>query len=767
MQTYNYHIQEDNYTELFDKEYETIIKQKSILIQVFSGKERGTFENLLLFLRAKFPNAQIIASSTDGEIYEGSISLFSSVVSISTFDATELNLAYASSDCPFEVGVELAKQLVTPKTKLLIAFTDGLHCNGEEFLEGIYSIAPHIKVAGGLSGDNAKFESCYFGIQDKLYDKGGVAVAFDSEVLHVQTIYNFGWKNIGCKHVITNSDKNRVYTIDNIKAVDFYKRYLGEEIAQELPSTGIEFPLIMTKDGVDVARAVTAMHPDGSLSFAGNLLKGKEVYFGVGNIEEILLNPFGDLKSVSVESFFIYSCMARRRFMPELIVDEITPFSTLAPTSGFFTYGEFYTKSKAELLNQTLTAVALSESDLTININRQKKPKYYEKNRLALMNILAVTTKELTEEMNKIEVFKKETEIQKNNMKFIEETMHLGNWEMDIQSGAVTWSKESFEIYGRDPSLGTPTYSEFVEMVIKEDRAKLADEMKKLDDGQTHHIEIRVQRDDKKILTIIESAKMIFQNDKPLKIMGLTLDITEIRLKENILLQQSKQAQMGEMINMIAHQWRQPLNAISASAIQLNIKNDMEIITSEDIKKIASFIGKTVQDMSNTINDFMNFSKPTNGKELVSIQRILGDILHLMGAQLKNHNIAFLTDLQEGVALSIYRKDLEHVLINLIVNARDAFDDKNIEDKKILVKSYIRDQRCVIEVIDNAGGVPMDVIDRVFEPYFTTKEHGKGTGLGLYMSKKIVRENLDGDINVQNLQDGAKFSVELQDCFNE
>ena len=151
MQTYNYHIQDQNYTELFDKEYETIRKQKSILIQVFSGKEKRTFEDLLDFLHTKFPNAQIIASSTDGEIYEGHVALLSSVVSISTFDATELHLAYALSDCPFKVGAELAKQLVTPKTKLLIAFTDGLHCNGDEFLEGIYSVAPHVKVAGGLA----------------------------------------------------------------------------------------------------------------------------------------------------------------------------------------------------------------------------------------------------------------------------------------------------------------------------------------------------------------------------------------------------------------------------------------------------------------------------------------------------------------------------------------------------------------------------------------------------------------------------------------
>jgi len=766
MQTYNYNVQDRHYAKLFDKEYEAISRQKSILIQVFSGKERKDFENLLHFLHTKFPNAHIIASSTDGEICEGKVSLFSSVVSITTFDATKLNLAYAISDCSFRAGAKLAKQLVTPKTKLLIAFADGLHCNGEKFLEGIYSVAPHVKVAGGLSGDNAKFERCYVGIQDKLYDKGSVAVAFDSEILHVQTLYSFGWEKIGYKHIITKSDKNRVYTIDNVKAIDFYINYLGKEIVHKLPAMGVEFPLIMQKRGVDIARATTAVYPDGSLGFAGNLPEGEEVYFGIGNTEDILSNPFKS-PTINVESFFLYSCMARRRFMPDLIEQELTPFSTLAPTSGFFTYGEFYTNERVEFLNQTLTAVALAESDRVVDVPRQERPKYYEKNQVALINILALTTKELIEEINQMEILKEALETQKSNMEFIKETLHLGSWELDMRSGEITWSKESFEIYGRDPSLGAPSYAEFMNMILQEDRAELAREMKKLDDGQTHHAEIRVQRDDKKILTVIESSKMIFQNDKPLKMLGLTLDITSLRRTERILLQQSKQAQMGEMINMIAHQWRQPLNAISASAIQLDMKNDMEILTGEDVKKTTRFIEKTTQDMSRTIDDFMNFSKPINKKEIVTVQRVLGDILRLMGAQLRNHNITFISDIQEDITLLTYRKDLEHILINLIANARDAFDGKEIQKKKILVKSYRKDNRCIIEVIDNAGGIQAEVIERVFEPYFTTKEQGKGTGLGLYMSKKIVRENLNGDLCVKNLHDGALFRIELQDTCDE
>jgi len=279
--------------------------------------------------------------------------------------------------------------------------------------------------------------------------------------------------------------------------------------------------------------------------------------------------------------------------------------------------------------------------------------------------------------------------------------------------------------------------------------------------------------DEIELIARVTNALSLKANIDKYKILTITLDekvqqeLKKNRYKEQLLMQQSKQAQMGEMMSMTAHQWRQPLNAVSASAIQLNMKNDMKIITSEDIKETTCFIEKMTQEMSSTINNFMNFSKPTHKKELFSIKQILEDILRLMGAQLKNHNIAFLTDLQERMEIFTYRKDLEHILINLIANARDAFDENKIEDKKILVKSYMRNQKCIIDVIDNAGGIPIDAIERVFEPYFTTKEQGKGTGLGLYMSKKIARENLNGDIDVQNLQDGTLFRIELKGISNE
>ena len=763
MKTYNYLIPEGDFSTLFDQAYKETTAKASVLIQVFSGEPKERFEEILHFLAMKFPKATIVATSTDGEIFEGNVTTRHTVVSITAFEATRCRIAYEGERSSFQKGANLAKKLVSDQTKLLIAFADGLVDNGEEFLNGIASVAPHIKVAGGLAGDNSEFKVCHVGIRDKLYDKGAVAVALDSQKLQVESFYNFGWHKVGKKHIITHSEKNRVYTIDGITAIDFYKKYLGEQIARDLPATGIEFPLIMTKNGVDIARATTNRYDDGSLAFAGNLAEKEEVYLGVGDMEEIVSDPL-QIEKINAESFFIYSCMARRRFLPDLIEEELAVFARIAPTSGFFTYGEFYTGQKPELLNQTLTAVALSESNKEVEVAQTPKEikSGAERSKEALIHLLSVTTKELYEDTLKLQKMEKELQAKQSTLKLIQELAHIGMWEFDVNTEKIRWSDEIFRIHKREISKGAPSFKEFMLMVAEEDRVKLLEAKEKLIDGRIHSAEIRARAEDGTMLTLIISAKMIFENDEPKKIVGTILDITELKLKDNIISQQAKLAQMGEMINMIAHQWRQPLNAINAAAIKLNMQNELGLVTPEKIEETTRFIESVAQEMSDIINDFMNFTSPTNNRENVEIEGLVDDILRLMGAQLKGHDIRVVKKIQKGLSCHIYKKELEHVLINLLANAKDALDTTSRDDKKIIIEAYEENGKYIIEVSDNAGGIKSDIIDRIFEPYFTTKEEGKGTGLGLYMSKKIIKENLHGDLKVQNSQDGVKFTIVLR-----
>jgi len=763
MQTYVYEIDNNNIKDIIDLEsLEKIKKADTVFIQLFSGKTFEETQTLLLELQTLFPDALIITASTDGEICQEKILTHSYVLSISTFSHTHLKVAFSQNPDSFSAGKELAQELVTDNTKLLLSFANGILYNGDEFIEGISSINTKVMVAGGLTGDNAKFTKCFVGIDDTLYDNGAVGVSFNSDVLKVNSLYNFGWKTIGLKHTITKSTKNRVYTIDNMSAMDFYRKYLGESITNELPKTGIEFPLLIETDGFQTARAVIAKHEDGSLSFAGNIPENEEVYLGIGEINTILTTPVEEIERLNVESFFIYSCMARRRFIPDLIYQEIKPFATIAPTSGFFTYGEFYTKTKAQFLNQTLTAVALSESDkpkekILCQHTLPKKNSTYT----AMMHIINVTSKELHEQTLLQEKMSDELAAKNRTLEVIQELSNLGSWELDMETMEVSWSDTSYKIHNMDPREKPPSYMEFINMVLPEDRKKFISIYEKLQDGKIHSIEIKVKRNDNKILTLLESGKLIYHKGKPFKIVGTTLDITDIKMQDTIMMQQSKAAQMGEMINMIAHQWRQPLNAISSAVIKLNMQNKMDILTKEEINKTSRFIEDMTQQMSQTINDFMNFTKPVHKKELINFNQIFEDIFKIIGTQLKNHNITVDIDIQEDVIIYTYRQEIEHILMNLITNARDALEELGDHEKKISIQIYTKNYLCVIKIMDNAGGIDENIIDRIFDPYFTTKDSNKGTGLGLYMSKKILQEYLDGDIFVRNNNNGAEFTIIL------
>jgi len=353
----------------------------SLLIQLFI--ENVDFEyisSILEYFRKKFPLATLIGSTTDGIINNSDVYVNNkSLSSFLYFEKTTLKSTIIEHDNihvnSFITGQKLAKALVEEKTKILISFADGIHTNGEEYLNGISSINADVTLAGGLAADNGALVKTYVFTKNVIITSGAVGVSLNSSNLHVQTNYTFDWNPIGKILTITKAVKNRVYEIDGIAAIELYAKYMGRELANALPQVGIEFPLMLEKDGVYVGRAPLAAHEDGSLTFAGNILEGTKVRFGVGNINLILRNGdykirkmFASLK-YECEAIFIYSCMARRRFMQANISDELKLLNKFENTAGFFTYGEFFhSQNNNQLLNQTMTIVLLSESNNESNI---------------------------------------------------------------------------------------------------------------------------------------------------------------------------------------------------------------------------------------------------------------------------------------------------------------------------------------------------------------------------------------------------------------
>jgi len=343
-------------------------KEKNLLVQVFSSiLDETILKQLLNDIITIVPQAKIIGSTTDGEILNNIVTTDKIIISVSSFEKATLSVAMQkNNNDSFSCGEELAKKLIRENTKILFLFSDGLHTNGETFLNGIKNISKDVTLAGGMAGDSGHFKKTYIFSNDGILSNGAVGISVNTNSLNIKTSYSFNWQEIGKTLTVTKAKGNHVYEIDGKTAVDIYAQYLGDDIAQSLPAVGVEFPLIIDRDGVKIARAVLGKEDDGSLTFAGNLSVGDKVHFGYGNSGMILRESVkmkDKYKNIPIESIFIYSCMARRRFLEEAICLELVPLANLAPTSGFFTYGEFFKAKKCELLNQTMTIIAISESD--------------------------------------------------------------------------------------------------------------------------------------------------------------------------------------------------------------------------------------------------------------------------------------------------------------------------------------------------------------------------------------------------------------------
>jgi len=237
--------------------------------------------------------------------------------------------------------------------------------------------------------------------------------------------------------------------------------------------------------------------------------------------------------------------------------------------------------------------------------------------------------------------------------------------------------------------------------------------------------------------------------------------VVELREKDQLMLNQNKFAAMGEMLSMIAHQWRQPLNAISVASINLKFFSEMGTLTEDMLKLECDFIENQAQQMSQTINDFMGFFRPDRDKKPFLLSECIKKVNDIMEAQLRHHSIGLKVDIDSEVWLNGVKNEMEHILLNLLSNARDAMKERNSREKFIYIAAKENSDSICIKVGDNGGGIPEDIIGRVFEPYFTTKEDGKGTGIGLYITKTITERRFGGTINVQNTNDGAEFIIHL------
>jgi signal transduction histidine kinase len=238
----------------------------------------------------------------------------------------------------------------------------------------------------------------------------------------------------------------------------------------------------------------------------------------------------------------------------------------------------------------------------------------------------------------------------------------------------------------------------------------------------------------------------------------ITKNVTALKLIED----QSRLASMGEMIGNIAHQWRQPLSVISTASTGILFHKEMGSLTDELVEKEMNTINDNAQYLSQTIDDFRDFIKGETKFSTIKIKDIIDGSLSIVQAAIKNHYITLDIDVDDSLSVYGSKNELEQVLINIINNSKDIIVAKNIADGYISIKTEITEDGFNLIICDNGGGIPEEVLPRIFEPYYTTKHKSKGTGLGLSMAEKIIRERHQQTIEAYNdhiEHDGKNYTV--------
>lgn len=656
MKTLNYiYSEKKDFVDFISKN--NLLNYKNILLQIFTGIiDFEYIQSLIVVIKKLLPNIKIIGTTTAGEIINGTVTENKTIFSFSIFEKTEIITFFSEME---ENGKKTAENLINKfpinkKAKAGITFSNGMTTNGELYIDTLRKYDDSLIIAGGLAGDNQKFKDTIVFNEEKVLENGVVIALLYSDELIAYTDYVLGWKTIGKLLKVTKVKENVVYEIENQKVIDIYSKYLGENIAKQLPGIGLEFPIVIHRNGLKIARTILVKNKDDSFVFAGNLSEGDKVSFAYRDINflnEKRNDVYKNISKVNSESIFIYSCTARKNAMKKGVEMEIEPLQKISNTSGFFTYGEFFSnkENRAELLNQTMTILSLSENkkefDKNIKfidvINETESSRF-----IALSNLLTETLKELEEE------------IEKN------------------------------------------------------------------------------------------------------------------REKERFVFDQAKKAQMGEMLSMIAHQWRQPLASINTLLLNVNNKikiNHFKLDKNENTNIFLDFLFKKsdklfyyTEYLSSTIDDFRDFFKSDKGKKQVSIIQPIKNSLELMKGAFLDSNIEIIKDFKIMDNVFIYHNEIMQVILNILRNSKDNFIEKNIQNRQVKIVTDKVNNNYIIKISDNGGGIPENIIDKIFEPYFSTKNEKNGTGLGLYMSKMIVEKHHNGKLSVKNLEQGACFEINIK-----
>ena len=318
---------------------------------------------------------------------------------------------------------------------------------------------------------------------------------------------------------------------------------------------------------------------------------------------------------------------------------------------------------------------------------------------------------------------------------------------------------ELFRIKNKKDALGKAPLD-----FIADESKELVKKNIQLDNAELYEA-IILKMDGTKAPALLKGTNIIIDN-KNVRISSI-IDVSELKDRESRLISQSKLASMGEMLGNIAHQWRQPLSVITTSASGMQLQKEMGILTDEELYKYCEIINEHSQYLSQTIDDFTNFIKGDSKPIRFDLKNDTDSFIKLVDATIKRNNITIILNLEENINIQGYPNELIQCFMNIFNNAKDALVENNEENNRyIFISQIINNNNVEIEFKDNAGGIPEDIIGKVFDPYFTTKHKSQGTGLGLHMSYNLVTNGMKGSIQVKNKEFNFNGKHHKGACFN-
>ncbi|WP_212744986.1 7TM diverse intracellular signaling domain-containing protein [Arcobacter arenosus] len=372
---------------------------------------------------------------------------------------------------------------------------------------------------------------------------------------------------------------------------------------------------------------------------------------------------------------------------------------------------------------------------------------------------------------NRIRIEKNKSEEYAQKLKEMQILAKMGIWTYNIINDTLHLDESSKKIYEVDKDV--ISFKHFLNLIHPDDRKNMLKIKKQaLSRQDIHEFEFRLilNSDISKLKYISIHWQFSYDYENKLShINGYIINKTEKVLAQKklenqqlLIMHQQKLAQQGEILSMIAHQWRQPLTALSATTNALILKNMVgKEINSDELYNELKLISTYTNHLSSTIDDFRNFFKAEKEKTTVSFEELADKSLNIIKLSLETNDIKIFKNYNCKKKFSTYENEVRQVILNIFKNAEDVLIERKIEDKKIFIETKEENNYIVLSINDNAGGIKEELLSKIFEAYFSTKKNKDGTGLGLYMSRTIINKHCNGKLEASNNKYGAVFTIKI------